>query len=50
MTWTQILGTLALAFTISAFMVARHMRGGALIWLGWLTGATTIAMFWSWTH
>lgn len=50
MSWTQILATLALAFTIASVMVGRHLRGGSILWLGWLTGATTVGALWAWWH
>jgi hypothetical protein len=48
MSWTQILLMFALAFSISGYLVSRHIRGGGILWLGWLAGATTVGMFWSW--
>jgi hypothetical protein len=45
---TQILAMLAFAFTISGYLVSHHIRGGGIMWLGWLAGATTVGMLWSW--
>lgn len=48
MSWTQGFGVLAVGLTIGAWLIGRDRRMAGAIWLGWLTGAATVATLWGW--
>ena len=35
-----------LAFTIASVLASKHSREGGLIWIGWLAGASFVALLW----